>query len=234
MYTANEEGTVEPAGNCICPSESYTCTADGVSGIELDNENLSDPFLHIAGFSTRHEVLKQGLRVLLSEVKADGSTLFNMTVQLFIRDLQAWNGSILICRTTGSDSHKDIHICVTGIVAYPCRLKNIVCIICTGPASPPTSLSVVWDPPSAVVSFQSPVYGGECVDYYVVTAVSGERNASCIVTSDASENNCSIYLGDGNVNDYNFTVRGVTRVNDSFVYNGDIATDCRKHLVKIC
>ncbi|CAI8053492.1 hypothetical protein GBAR_LOCUS29246 [Geodia barretti] len=100
-------------------------------------------------------------------------------------------------------------------------------IICTGPASPPTSLSVVWDPPSAVVSFQSPVYGGECVDYYVVTAVSEERMEFCKVTSDASERNCSIDLGDGNVNDFNFTVHGVTRVNDSFVYNGDIATDCR-------
>ena len=141
MYTANEEVTVEPAGNCICPSKSYTCTADGASGIELDNENLSDPFLHIAGFSTRQEVLKQGLRVLLSEVKADGSTLFNVTVQLFIRDLQAWNGSILICRTTGSDSHKDIHICVTGIVAYPCRLKNIVLSV---QVQPPLPLVCQW------------------------------------------------------------------------------------------
>ena len=99
-----------------------------------------------------------------------------------------------------------------------------------GPASPPTSLSVVWDPPSAVVSFQSPVYGGECVDYYVVTAISEERNVSCNVTSDASERNCTFDLGDGNVNDFNFAVHGVTRVNDSFIYNGDTATDCCKHL----
>ena len=70
------------------------------------------------------------------------------------------------------------------------------------------------------------------MDYYVVTAVSEERNASCIVTSHGSEINCSIDLGDGNVNDFNFTVHGVTRVNDSFVYNGDIATDCCKHLSK--
>ena len=108
-----------------------------------------------------------------------------------------------------------------------------IIIVRKGPASPPTSLSVVWDPPSAVVSFQSPVYGGECVDYYVVTAISEERNISCIVTSNSSENNCSIQLGDGNVNEYTFTVHAVTHVNDSFVYNRDVATDCCKHLSQI-
>ena len=68
------------------------------------------------------------------------------------------------------------------------------------------------------------------MDYYVVTAVSEERNVSCIVTSDASERNCSIDIGDGNVNDFNFTIHGVTRVNDSFVYNGETATECCKYL----
>ena len=67
------------------------------------------------------------------------------------------------------------------------------------------------------------------MDYYVVTAVSEERNVSCIVTSH-SERNCSIQLGDGNSNDFNFTVHGVTRVNDSFINNGDVATDCCKYL----
>ena len=68
------------------------------------------------------------------------------------------------------------------------------------------------------------------MDYYVVTAVSEERNVSCIVTSNGSENNCSIDLGDGYVNDYNFTVHAVTHVNDSFIYNGSIATGCCKYL----
>ena len=79
MYTANEEVTVEPAGNCICPSESYICRADGVNGIELDNKGLSDPLLHISGFSKRLEVEKEGLMVLLSEVKVD-ETLFSPSV----------------------------------------------------------------------------------------------------------------------------------------------------------
>ena len=72
------------------------------------------------------------------------------------------------------------------------------------------------------------------MDYYVVTAVSEERNVSCNATSHGRENNCSIDLGDGNVNDFNFTVHSVTRVNDSFIYNGSVATDCCKHLSQIC
>ena len=72
------------------------------------------------------------------------------------------------------------------------------------------------------------------MDYYVVNAISEERNVSCNVTCHGSENNCSIQLGDGNVNDYNFIVHGMTRVNDSFIYNGDVATDCCKCLSLIC
>ena len=95
----------------------------------------------------------------------------------------------------------------------------------SGPASAPTALSVVWDPPSAVVSFQSPVYGGECVDHYVVTAVNEEeeRNVLCTAISDGLKHNCSI---NGDVNDYIFTAHAVTPVNDSFIYNGNIATKC--------
>ena len=33
-------------------------------------------------------------------------------------------------------------------------------------------LSLVCDSSSVVVSFQPPVYGAECVDYYIVTAIS--------------------------------------------------------------
>ena len=108
--------------------------------------------------------------------------------------------------------------------------KKIILVIISGPASAPTALSVVWDPPSAVVSFQSPVYGGDCVDYYVVTAVSEEeeRNVSCTATTDGLKYNCSI---DGDVNNYNFTAYAVTPVNDSFSYSGSITTDCSKFCV---
>ena len=103
-----------------------------------------------------------------------------------------------------------------------------------GAASSPTHLSVVWDPPSAVVSFQSPVYGGECVDYYVVTAVSKEeeRNVSCDATYNELKHSCSIsFDGSANINDYNFTISGVTGVNSSFIYTGDSITDCCKVVV---
>ena len=62
------------------------------------------------------------------------------------------------------------------------------------------------------------------MDYYVVTAVSEERNVLCNATSNGHGHSCSVSLG-SNANDYNFTVYGVTRVNDSYIYNGS-ATDC--------
>ena len=110
------------------------------------------------------------------------------------------------------------------------HLQNLKCLLLSGAASAPTALSVVWDPPSAVVSFQSPVYGGECVDYYVVTAVSEEeeRNVSCNTTS--VEHECRLSL-DGTANDYKFTVHAVTVVNDSFLFIGENNSDCCKFLL---
>ena len=83
-------------------------------------------------------------------------------------------------------------------------------IASTGSASAPNELSVVCDSSSAVVSFHPPVYGGECVDYYVVTAVSEDRNVMCLATSEQFTYNCSIPQG-LNVNDYNFTAYSVTK-----------------------
>ena len=70
------------------------------------------------------------------------------------------------------------------------------------------------------------MYGAECVDYYIVTAVSEERNVSCDVTSDQFTHNC--ILPDTSVNDYNFTVYSVTTGVDGAVYNGSTAIDCCK------
>ena len=101
----------------------------------------------------------------------------------------------------------------------------------TGPASAPTALSLECNSSSVELSFQSPVYGGECVEYYVVTAVSEEeeRNVSCNPTSGEDSHSCSISL-QGNANDYTFTVHAVTRVNDSFVFIGNSTTDCCESL----
>ena len=96
--------------------------------------------------------------------------------------------------------------------AYQVVLLNIL----IAPALPPTGLSVVWDPPSAVVSFQSPVYGGECVDQYVVTAVREERSVSCVETMDRFTNVCPFLPDDSDINKYNFTVYAVTTIMEAF------------------
>ena len=68
------------------------------------------------------------------------------------------------------------------------------------------------------------MYGSECVDHYVVSAVSEERNVRCDATSNDLIYNC--ILPDSNVNDYKFTVHSVTNGIDGTTYNGSIATDC--------
>ena len=108
-----------------------------------------------------------------------------------------------------------------------------MCVIALiGAASSPTGLSVVCESSSAVVSFQSPVYGGECVECYVATAVSEERNVSCNVSSGEDSLNCSFSL-EGNANNYLFSVYGVTRVNESYVLLGNI-TSQEKETRKMC
>ncbi|CAI8044963.1 hypothetical protein GBAR_LOCUS24887, partial [Geodia barretti] len=206
------EVTIKPQEGCVCPDHSYSCRADSLTEIEWDTKisMTSEISYNINREKKYADVESGGLRVLFSEVPVEGG-LANLTAQLFLVDQHTWNQSNATCQAIGQ-----------GIAR-----QDTVTVCVTGPASPPTSLSVVWDSPSAVVSFQSPLYGGECVDYYVVTAASEERNVLCNVTSDGTERNCSIYLGGGNVNHFNFTVHGVTRVNDSFVYNGHIATDYR-------
>ena len=89
---------------------------------------------------------------------------------------------------------------------------------------------MVCDSSSAVVSFQSPVYGGECVDYYVVTAVSEEEEKNVLCTTTSGERECRLPL-DGTANDYKFTVHAVTVVNDSFLFIGENTSDCCKHII---
>ncbi|CAI8044966.1 hypothetical protein GBAR_LOCUS24889 [Geodia barretti] len=204
------EVTIKPQEGCVCPDRGYSCRADSVTEIEWDSRFLGSKISYdIHREKKDADVRSGGLRVLFSEVLVEGG-LANLTAQLFLVDQHTWNRSNATCQAIGQG-----------------RVRQATATVCvTGPASPPTVLSVVWDSPSAVVSFQSPVYGGECVNYYVVTAASEERNVLCNVTSDGTETNCSIYLGDDNVNDFNFTVHGVTRVNDILVYNGSIATGC--------
>ncbi|CAI8047791.1 hypothetical protein GBAR_LOCUS26447, partial [Geodia barretti] len=196
-----------PSKRCLCPKEDYRCEVTSGVGVAWRTVTIN--------------------RTGLSAIN-DEDTLYTEEGGFQIRFLRNLDNYTSVLHVSNLNLNETDITCEGVYVVQMSRLRltNTTKICIAGPASPPTSLSVVCDFSSAVVSFQSPVYGGECVDYYVVTAVSGERNVSCNVTSYGSEINCSIYLGDGNVNDYNFTVHGVTRVNDSFIYNGHIATDC--------
>ena len=88
-------------------------------------------------------------------------------------------------------------------------------------------LSVVLNSSLAVVSFHPPVYGAECVDYYIVTAISEETDITCTASSVDLIHECSI-PPNTNVNDYNFTVYSVTSGVDGALYNGSITPDCSK------
>ena len=93
-----------------------------------------------------------------------------------------------------------------------------------GSPSPPTITSVMYRPPSALVSFQPPVYGAECVAYYTVTAISEERNVTCNVTSDEYVHNCSIH--NASIDDFLFSVYSVTEGIDGTLNYGSVDTYC--------
>ena len=80
---------------------------------------------------------------------------------------------------------------------------------------------------SAVVSFQPPAYGAECVDSYVVTAINEERVTCHSASDDDLTYNCTI-PGDANVNDYIVSVYSVTSGANGILYNGDNSTECCK------
>ena len=98
---------------------------------------------------------------------------------------------------------------------------------CTGLALPPSDLSVEYSYSSALVSFQSPVYGEECVDQYVVTAVGSEENITCDPTEDTFAYNCNI-PPNRNINNFNFTIHSVTTGVDGVAHDGGALTDCCK------
>ena len=101
--------------------------------------------------------------------------------------------------------------------------------VCIGPASSPTNLSLVYDSSSVVVSFQPPVYGAECVDYYIVTAISEERNVTCSPTTNKLMHKCILPIYT-NVNNYTFTVYPVTGGVNGALYYGNTSFDCSMFL----
>ena len=106
-----QEVSVQP-DDCICPTESYWCRADLVTTISIGNSTLSDAFTYVFDFSTDTHIMRDGLTVSFSEERV-GNGLANLTAQLFIIDIQTWNGSIISCRTPGG-GNRSIRVCVTG------------------------------------------------------------------------------------------------------------------------
>jgi hypothetical protein len=201
------EVTVEPDG-CICPSQSYTCRADLATEIQWDSSGLPDDIAYDIRRQQRIGVVEEsGIKVEFSEV-AVAEESANLTSQLFIIDLYTWNESSFTCQENPDEDGPivSVDICVTG------------------PASAPTDLSVVWDSSSAVVSFQPPEYGGECVDHYVVTATSEDGNVTCDAEN-LLTHKCNVAPG-GNISFFNFIVYSVTVGADGATYRGIMATDC--------
>ena len=111
FLAVGQEVSVKP-DSCICPNDSYTCRADLVTLIAIENSTLSDPISYVVDISVRPQVMRDGLRISFSEERV-GNGLANLTAQLFIIDIQTWNRSILSCRTSGG-GNKNIPVCVTG------------------------------------------------------------------------------------------------------------------------
>ena len=63
------------------------------------------------------------------------------------------------------------------------------------------------------------------MDHYMVTAASQEEERNVLCGATTGRHDCRVVL-DGSANDYNFTVHAVTHVNDSYIYHGNMATDC--------
>ena len=205
---------VTPQG-CICPKQNYTCRAYDVTGMSWSREktrriefNKNDQF----------RVTNGGVQVLFSE---DGR---NLSSQLFFTSLYDYNGENFTCASFSDETnaYTSVIACIIG-ETFVTVITASVRIAVLGPVSPPTELALVWNSSTVSVSFQSPVYGGECVDYYVVTAVSEEQNLSCGYTD--LTYNCRIPPGKS-VDEYNFTVYGVTQGINGVLYNGNSSTDC--------
>ena len=112
------EVTVKPQEGCVCPDDSYSCRADCVTEIELDNEkHLASEISYDFRRGQRvADVESGGLRVVFSEVPLEGG-LANLTAQLFLVDQHTWNWTNVTCEAFITDEKvmKDtVTVCVTG------------------------------------------------------------------------------------------------------------------------
>ena len=233
---------MEP-NNCTCPGQNYTCQADGVIRMEWENDafpvgdnialdySLADPEERS---KTEIEIEGDGvflMKFIRSMIVGD---VANISSTMLITNLTALNGTNITCEVSPS---LEYHIEITStlcIIGRRCTLRfvtycNLYIHMHVGPALSPTNLSLVCDSSSVVVSFQPPVYGAECVDYYTVTAISDERNVTCSPTSKELIHKCILPIYT-NVNNYTFTVYSVTGGANGTLYYGNTSFDCSMFL----
>ena len=110
-------------------------------------------------------------------------------------------------------------------MAHNGSMPNTVFLI--GNASSPTNVSVECSVTFAVVRFQPPVYGAECVSQYSVMAVDKNQMVNCTNISDAHQThvfNCS--TPNNHITLYQLTITPITAGIDGSVYYGKSAVDC--------
>ena len=83
----------------------------------------------------------------------------------------------------------------------------------------------------AVVRFQSPVYGAECVSQYSVMAVhvDGNQAVECNDISDDQTHVFSCFTPNNFIVMYEFVITPITTGIDGDMYNGSSAVDCCKY-----
>ena len=110
--TATTQEVLVWPDKCVCPTDSYTCRADLVTVIVIQNSDLADDFIYVLGISMKSQMNKDGVRVTFSSEEVENG-LANLTAQLSIIDIPTWNNSTFSCRTPGRAS-VNFSVCVTG------------------------------------------------------------------------------------------------------------------------
>ena len=107
---------MEPPHGCVCPSESYTCRADFVGGLNWVFPLSPDDTINygVSNPGRSDSVNRNGLKFTFSEkLVSDG--VANITSQLTIENIAA-NETTVTCQVFRSSSkfEKNLTVCVVG------------------------------------------------------------------------------------------------------------------------
>jgi hypothetical protein len=188
--------------NCSCPNATYTCEVNEAVEILWKTKESQFQYTVLSGMPYRESDHFQ-----VNFTSEPGQDFDNFISTLKVLDVDV-NGTDLTCE---------------GSVGSRMSINSTIQICIIGSPSPPTITSVMYRLSSALVSFQPPVYGAECVAYYTVTAISEEMDVTCNVTSDEYVHNC---IPDASIDDFLFSVYSVTEEIDGTLNYGSVDTYC--------